>query len=159
MPQRPLSNGFLFAVTCFVHTATVSGPFQGRTMSSNVLVADYWKSAETDAGDAFADAAVVCLLLLAVPVKNSAYLVPPVFIALQLLSGNASFVGRTLLWGCVAVCVSTVSIMIDSLAARTVNPPGLLFGILTYATLAVMLGLRSDFTLSPTRWRSLRDIV
>ena len=46
-----------------------------------------------------------------------------------------------------------------SIYGQAVNMPGLLFGTLTFASLAVMLGLRSDFTISPERWRQLRSAV
>jgi hypothetical protein len=128
-------------------------------MSTNVLTAGNFRSAETDAGDAFADAILACLVLIALPIKNLAYLVPPIFVAMQLLSSNVRFVERTFLWGCLMVSLSSVSILIDSFNGQVVNAPGLLFGILTYAPLAVMLGLRSNFTVSPARWRALKNAV
>lgn len=128
-------------------------------MSTNAITASYSRSAEKDAGDAFVDAVYVCFLLVALPIKNVAYLAPLVFVALQWQSGNFEFVRRTLLWACLAVCVSTVSIMIDSFYGWEVNLPGLIFGVLTFASLAVMLGLRSDFTISPASWRHLRIVV
>lgn len=128
-------------------------------MSTNVISAPMLRSAEAEAGDSFVNSVLVCLLLIAMPIKNSAYLVPPVFIAMQMLSGNMRFVGRTLLWWSVLVCISTLSILIDSLSGKEVNLPGLYFGFLTFASFVVILALRSDFTISPAHWRGLRIAV
>ena len=84
-------------------------------MSTNVLTAGYSKSAETDAGDSFVDATIMCLMLIALPIKNFAYLVPPIFFVLQAAMGNVGFVRRTFLWGTLAFSISALSITIDSL--------------------------------------------
>ena len=53
--------------------------------------------------------------------------------------GNYAFVRRAMLWGCLAVCLSAISLTIDAFYGQGVNLPGLLVGILTYAPLAVIL--------------------
>ena len=128
-------------------------------MSTNALTADYAKTTETKADAYFVDIVILCLVLVALPIKNLAYLVPPVFVVLQALLGNAGFMRRLLLWGSLAFCVSALSITIDSMSGKLVNPPGLLFGIMTYGTLAVIIALRSNFTISPANWQRLRTAV
>jgi hypothetical protein len=128
-------------------------------MSTIALAADYSRSEAKAAGDAFVDAVYVSLPLVALPIKNAAYIAPLVFIAMQWYSGNFAFVRRVLLWICLAVSLSTVSIMIDSFYGRGVSSPGVIWGVLTFASLAVMLSLRADFTISPARWQNLRIAV
>lgn len=128
-------------------------------MSTNALTLPLVRSAEAEADDSFVNSVLVCMVLVALPIKNSAYLVPPAFVALQALTGNIRFVGRTLAWGSLLVCISTLSILIDSLLGKEVNLPGMFFGFLTFASLAVILGLRSDFAISPAHWRRLRMAV
>lgn len=126
---------------------------------STALTVRYSKAAQSDAGETFADAFLMCLLLMLIPIKNLAYLVPPVFVAVQAFYGNAAFVRRALLWVCFAVCISTISIMIDSLGGQAVSVPGILFGVLTYATLAVILALRADFRIRDERFQQIRWAV
>jgi hypothetical protein len=128
-------------------------------MSTSALTAPYSKAAQSDAGDIFADALLICLLLISIPIKNSAYLVPPAFVAVQAFFGNTAFARRSLLWLCIAVCTSSISIMIDSLSGRTVSLPGVLFGVLTYASLAVIMALRCDFTIRADRYQQIRMAV
>ena len=123
-------------------------------MSTDILSAHYACPAKANAGEAFGRDFVVFLVLMALPVKNFAFLLPPLFIAWQLLCGNFAFVQRSLLWICLALCLSAVSLLIDSLSGQRINPPGVLMGVLTYAPLAVILGLRTNFTIdSDTRKR------
>jgi hypothetical protein len=128
-------------------------------MSTQAITMPYVESAETDAGDSFVWATLACLLLLAIPIKNAAYALPFVFFALQFLSGNLGFVGRTLILTSLAVVVSIVSIVIDSFYGLTVNPGGLMLGVLTYGTLIVILALRPDFSIRPARRRQLTTVV
>ena len=41
-------------------------------MSTNILTAPYFRStaAETDAGDSFVDSIFICMVLIALPIKN-----------------------------------------------------------------------------------------
>lgn len=113
----------------------------------------------TNVGDSFVDAIFVSMVMAALPVKNVAYLAPPVFIVLQALWGNRTFVWRTVFWGSLIFCVSALSITVDTMAGRVVNPAGMLWAALTYGTLVTILALRPDFTISPERWRTLRRVV
>lgn len=128
-------------------------------MSTNALTIPVVKTAQAEAGGSYVNTVILCLLLVAVPFKNAAYLVPPAFIVLQALAGDVRFVARTLFWASLGICLATITVMIDSLAAREVNLPGLLFGFLSFASLAVILGLRSDFTISPAAWQRLKTAV
>jgi hypothetical protein len=128
-------------------------------MTTKILAAPYPSWAETDSGDAFVDSTLVCFLIVALPFKNLAYFAPLIFIMMQLFWGDYGFVKRALMWGCALICISATSILCDSLSGQTVNVPGLMFGILTYASLVVMLALRLDFTISPVRWHGLRRAV
>jgi hypothetical protein len=94
-----------------------------------------------------------------VPIRNSAYFIPPIFIALQALSGKHGFVRRVFLLGGITCCLSLLSMSIDSLGGQNINLPGLFLGILTYSTLAVMLGMRADFTITSAHWQQIRTFV
>jgi hypothetical protein len=124
-------------------------------MSTNAISARYATTAEADEGRAFTTAVLICLLLLMLPIKNSAYLIPPAFIALMALGGNVGFLRRAFLWGTVAICVSSLSILADSFAGQNVNGPGVFIGLLTYAQLAVLVALRSNFAISPAQLKTL----
>lgn len=128
-------------------------------MNTYAITTNRYKATEIDAGDSFVDAVFVSLILVALPIKNFAYLVPSIFFVLQAFWGNNAFVRRTIFWGTLIFCVSALSITIDSMSGQVVNPPGLLFAALTYSTLVVILALRPDFSISPARWRSLRTAV
>lgn len=128
-------------------------------MSTYAITTDRYQATETDAGDSFVDALFVSMFLLALPIKNLAYIVPPIFFVLQAFWGNSGFARRTVFWGTLIFCVSAVSITIDSMTGQMVNPPGLLFATLTYFTLVVLLALRADFSITPARRRTLRKAV
>jgi branched-subunit amino acid transport protein len=128
-------------------------------MSTSILTAPCFKAERADAGDSFVVSIFICMLLIALPIKNSAYLVAPIFIGLQALLGNYAFVRRAVLWSCLAVCLSAISVAIDALYGQGVNLPGLVVGMLTYAPLAVILALRSDFAITPERRLQLTTAV
>ena len=85
---------------------------------------------------------VVCLLLVAVPVKNFAYLVPPVYVALRMCQRNDLFPFRlALLVGLVAVS-SSLALLADALRGQNVNVPGMLVALLTYLPILILLAER-----------------
>jgi hypothetical protein len=120
-------------------------------MSTYAITTDRHHSTATDVGASFVDALFVSMIVAALPVKNLAYLAPPLFILLQALWGNRTFLWRTVFWGSLIFCVSALSITIDTMAGRVVNPPGMLWGAL--------LALRPDFSITTERWKSLRCVV
>lgn len=128
-------------------------------MSTYALATSHRYLSATNVGDSFVDAIFVSMIMTALPIKNAAYLAPPVFILLQALWGNRTFVWRAVFWGSLIFCISALSITIDTMAGRIVNPPGMLWGALTYATLVAILALRPDFTITQARWKSLRKVV
>ena len=68
-------------------------------MSTYAITTNRYQATETDAGDSFVDAVFVSLILVALPIKNLAYIVPPIFFVLQAFWGNDGFVRRTHLLG------------------------------------------------------------
>jgi hypothetical protein len=87
---------------------------------------------------------LLCMVLISVPVKNFAYLVPPVYLGLGLLSKNNRGAVRTILLICLAVAVSGLSLMYDSFRGREVNLPGMLLGAVTYLPLFLFVAETYD---------------
>lgn len=98
---------------------------------------------------------VVCLVLISIPIKNFGYLVPLLFLFLQFIMGNQRLVFRTLCVTGMAVGVSSLSLMWDSLRGQTVNMPGMLVGLLTYLPVAIVLAERSDRSIDDTTFQKI----
>jgi hypothetical protein len=128
-------------------------------MSTGTLTRTIARPVEAYAGAAFVYAFTVCLLLMSLPIKNFGYIVPPVFFGLQLFADNIRFVKQTLLWMCLAICASTLSILFDSLSAQSINLPGLAMAVVTYFPLFIMLGSRSCFRIGAEAKRNLIAVV
>lgn len=95
-------------------------------------------------GAAYYRTFVVCLLLISVPIKNFAYLVPLAYLAMELLLGNPRTALRTIGLACIVFCVSAVSLLIDAFRGYQVNLPGMAMAGLTYLPLLIMLAERSN---------------
>ncbi len=86
---------------------------------------------------------LICLALISIPIKNLAYVVPPLYLFLQLIAADRS-VGRIVLLMAIFSALSSVSLMIDAFFGQTVNVPGLLLALLTYLPLFIFFGARWD---------------
>jgi hypothetical protein len=95
------------------------------------------------AGRRFYVAFLICLALISIPIKNLAYVVPPLYLCWELLAGDSSG-GRILLLTMLCVAVSSVSLLVDAFSGQAVNVPGLLLAIVTYAPLFLFLGTGWD---------------
>jgi hypothetical protein len=78
----------------------------------------------------------VALVLISIPIKNFAYLVPLVYLLCQALVGDRRLLPRVLGGAALVLLVSALSLLIDSSHAR-VNVPGLLMGMITYLPLMI----------------------
>jgi len=97
---------------------------------------------KNQSGAAYYRTFVVCLLLVSVPIKNFAYVVPLAYLALELLFGNPRTVLRTVGLGCIVLCVSALSLLIDVFRGYQVNLPGVAMAGLTYLPLLIILAER-----------------
>ncbi len=100
----------------------------------------------------------LCLVLVSVPIKNLAYLVPPLFLALQLLAGDRSAL-RVLLIVAAGLIVSSLSLMLDHLWGQPVNPAGLFLATLTYLPLFLFLGVKLEKSLDDRVFSRLINLV
>lgn len=101
---------------------------------------------------------LVCLTLISVPIKNFAYVVPPLYLAWQFFAGDRSC-RRTLLLLGIAASLSAVSLMADAVAGQAVNVPGLWLALGTYLPLFIFLGMRLDRRLDRPTFDSLIAIT
>lgn len=97
-----------------------------------------------NSGRAFYYSFMLCMVLIAVPIRNFAYLVPPIYLAFQFVSGNQSLLIRTCLVSGLVMVVSAASMIWDGLSGNAVNPPGLIFAILTYLPFILLASERFD---------------
>lgn len=86
---------------------------------------------------------LLCMFLIPIPVKNLAYLVPPLYLLIQLVSGNAAAIRAVILVITVAT-VSTLSMSIDSFRGQQINLPGFFLAMLTYLPIFLLLCERFD---------------
>ncbi|WP_148073413.1 hypothetical protein [Bythopirellula goksoeyrii] len=104
---------------------------------------DLGTTAEVVPGQRFYLVFLLCLALTSIPVKNLAYIVPPVFLFLELIVGEKS-AWRTLLLMALFATLSGVSMMYDGFRGQAINVPGLLFALLTYLPMFLFLASRPD---------------
>jgi hypothetical protein len=102
---------------------------------------------------------VICLFFISLPVKNSAYFVPPIYLFLQFWFGNQRMALRTILIAIGAIIVSIVAVSWDHLSGRDVNPPGILFGLLTYFPIFMILAENFERPISDTVYRSMHRTI
>jgi len=102
----------------------------------------------TEATDAKAlyRAFLACLVIASLPIKNLAYITPALYLAIILLHGEWRVVGRFILVSAAILQLSLIAVLWDHLAGRTVNPPGVGMGLVTYAPLFVLLCERFNRT-------------
>jgi hypothetical protein len=97
---------------------------------------------QNHSGAAYCRTFVVCLVLISVPIKNFAYLVPLAYLALEFFFGNARTTLRTIGLGCIVLCVSAFSLLVDVFRGHEVNLPGLAMAGLTYLPLLIIFAER-----------------
>jgi hypothetical protein len=96
-------------------------------------------------------------LLISVPVKNFAYLVPPVFLLSEMMSPHGRVALRSILLLCFVAAVSSAAVLFDIFRGREMNVPGIFVGLLTYLPVVLFLCERCDRTIDePTFQKLLR---
>jgi hypothetical protein len=90
---------------------------------------------------------VACLIVVSLPIKNIAYVTPPLYLAILWLHGERRVFGRTVVLSSVILMISGIAVLWDHLAGKTVNFPGIWFGLFTYAPLFVLLSETFDRTI------------
>ncbi|NOY28843.1 MAG: hypothetical protein GXP28_01325, partial [Planctomycetes bacterium] len=101
------------------------------------------KTTDSSEGRRFYYVFLICLALISVPIKNLAYVVPAVFLFLELLAAERS-VWRVAFLMAVFTVVSSLSLMADAFLGQAVNVPGLFLALLTYLPLFLFFGMRWD---------------
>jgi len=82
---------------------------------------------------------LVCLVVASLPIKNFAYVTPALYLLILWLHGERRVAGRVALLCSAILVISFIAILWDHLGGRTVNLPGVWFGLVTYAPLMVVL--------------------
>jgi hypothetical protein len=99
------------------------------------------------------------LVLVSIPIKNFAYVLPPLFLLAQLLWFDTAAAVRTLLIAASVVMVSCISLFVDSLRGQATNLPGMLLGILTFLPLFMMVAERFDKEIDDATFRKVSRLV
>ena len=71
---------------------------------------------------------LVCLVVVSLPIKNLAYVAPPIYLLILLLHREYAVATRVALLTCAVLLFSIVAVLWDHLGGRTVNFPGLWLG-------------------------------
>lgn len=82
---------------------------------------------------------LVCLIVVSLPIKNAAYVAPALYLAVLWLHGEYQVLRRVFIICTAVLLISSFAVLWDHLAGRTVNFPGLLLGLMTYAAMFVVL--------------------
>ncbi|TWU20866.1 hypothetical protein [Bythopirellula polymerisocia] len=101
---------------------------------------------------------LLCLALSSIPVKNLAYVVPPVFLFLELIVGERSAWRAVLLMALFAV-LSGASMIFDAFRGQAINVPGLLFALLTYLPMFLFLASRHDREIDSSLFTKFIDVT
>lgn len=82
---------------------------------------------------------VACLIVASLPIKNAAYVTPALYVLILWLHGERRVVGRVIMLSSAILLISSIAVLWDHLTGKTVNFPGIWFGLFTYAPLFVLL--------------------
>ena len=117
----------------------------------------------TEASDrsahAFFGLFLVSLVLISIPIKNFAYVLPPVYVVLMLLGFDTASGARTLLLAALATALSCISILVDSLRGQETNLPGVFLGLLTLSPLFIMAAQRLPKPIDDDAFDRIRRLV
>lgn len=108
---------------------------------------------------AFLGLFVFSLVLVSIPIKNFAYIVPPLYLVAQLFWLDTATAVRTLLAIAFTTCISCLSLFVDSSRGQVVNLPGVLLGALTLLPLFMMITARFDHRVDEASFRLISRIV
>lgn len=100
-----------------------------------------------------------CLVLVSIPIKNLAYVVPPLYLFAQLVCFDSAAAVRTLAVVAFVILISSLSLLIDSLRGQSVNAPGMLLGGLTLLPLFMMITTRFDRRIDEVLFRRISRTV
>ncbi len=101
---------------------------------------------------------LICLALISIPVKNLAYVVPPLYLFLELIAADRS-VGRVVLLTALFAAVSSVSLIFDAFAGQAVNVPGMFLALLTYLPLFLFFGARWDRKIEDRVFNKIMEVT
>ena len=113
---------------------------------------------QTAEGRRFYRIFLICLIVTSIPVKNLAYVVPPLYLFLEWIAGESS-ARRTILLMCIATVASGATVLVDAVAGQAVNVPGLLLALLTYLPLFIFFGARCDRRIGEATFKRLTSLT
>ncbi len=122
---------------------------QSRTQQSEPISAE---------GRQFYTVFIVCLALISVPIKNLAYVVPPLFLFMELLAAERS-VWRVAFVATIFTTISSVALMADAFLGHAVNVPGMFLALLTYLPLFLFFGMRWNRKLGDQLFEKLTTLT
>ncbi len=102
---------------------------------------------------------VFSLVLVSIPIKNFAYVLPPLYLLAQLMWFDTPTAVRTLLLVTFVTVVSCISLFVDTLRGQAINLPGVLVGILTLLPLFMIVGERFNRRIDDALFRRISQIV
>ena len=102
---------------------------------------------------------VFSLVLISIPIKNFAYVLPPLYLMAQLLRYDTSTAVRTLLLLVFAALVSCLSLFFDTMRGQGTNLAGLLVGLVTLLPLFMMAADRFQTLVDDALFRRVSRLV
>ena len=108
-----------------------------------------------DSSNSFYYTFLICLCLVSIPIKNFAYIVPLVYLLLQMWAGNQRLTIRTAMLSGVVLTLSAVSLLWDASHGQQVNVPGMLLALLTFLPLLILLCETFDRRIDDALFRRL----
>ena len=82
------------------------------------------------------------VVLVSIPVKNVAYVLPPLYVVAQLVWFDTVAAVRTILLVATVTVISCLSLFVDASRGQETNLPGVIVGIVTFMPLFMMIGER-----------------
>lgn len=82
---------------------------------------------------------LISLLIIALPIKNLAYLAPPLYVGIRWLQQDGRLLRRGVVLTSLLVVVSAIALLADHLAGFEISLPAMGIAILTYGSLLVVL--------------------
>ena len=99
------------------------------------------------------------LVVVSIPVKNFAYVLPPLYVLAQLLWFDTAAAVRTVLFMATVVTISCTSLFVDAIRGQETNLPGVILGIVTFMPLFIMISARPSMQVDDTLFRRISRCV
>jgi len=101
----------------------------------------------------------ICTLLIAIPIKNFGYLVPPLYLFLRIYYDRRGGLHRFAPLFIAVTVISAISLLADSFRTSEINLPGMALALLTYFPLLLLPAEEFDLAMDDRHFGRLTEIV